>query len=400
MKNALFALALAGSLMLGAASAEAASVTISLFSPATGVSPGTPVTFGVGAQGFTNPTYALTDSFSGSSASANDIDASGYFSWTPTVSDAGSHQLTITASDTLGHTASANITITVISNALILGTPSITGPIGVGHTVTFSVSAPSFINPAFIVNDNYPGTNISSGDISGGTFSWTPPINQQGVHNITVYSYDAYGHSGSATETLTVTNPSLSILSYKSAGAVGAPFTFMLSANGFGGALTYAVSDQLSTTTTFIPGDIAANGAISWIPTTADIGPHVFTITASDASGNSASTIINFTITPASATTPISTVSPAVPITPTAPATPTPTANAYVFTKLLTIGSTGAGVTELQNELVAAGYLNATPTGYFGALTAAAVKKFQLAHGLAQVGYTGPATRAALNASH
>ena len=399
MKNALFALVLASSLVLSATSVEAASVSISPLS-SVGVSPGTTVSFAVGTQGFTNPTYAVSDSFSGSSASSGNLDAGGYFSWTPSINDAGSHQITVTASDTLGHTATGSITITVISNSVILGTPSITGPIGVGHAVTFTVAAPSFINPAFIVSDNYPGTNISSGNISSGTFSWTPPINQQGVHGITIYSYDAYGHSGSATQTLTVTNPSLSVLSNRSAGATGTPFTFTLAANGFGNSVTYAFSDQLSTTTTFVASDIAANGNVSWTPTTADIGPHVFTITATDAAGNTASAMINFTITAAAAAPATITTTPPAASPPASSAPSSPAASAYVFTKVLTIGSTGAGVTALQNQLIALGYLKASATGYFGALTAAAVRKFQAAHGLAQVGYTGPATRAALNAGN
>jgi hypothetical protein len=74
-------------------------------------------------------------------------------------------------------------------------------------------------------------------------------------------------------------------------------------------------------------------------------------------------------------------------------------AAAYNFTKNLTIGSAGADVTALQNLLIADGYLASAPTGYFGALTKAAVIKFQAAHTISpQSGYIGPLTRGALNA--
>jgi hypothetical protein len=58
----------------------------------------------------------------------------------------------------------------------------------------------------------------------------------------------------------------------------------------------------------------------------------------------------------------------------------------------------GEEVTQLQTILIAEGYLHIdAPTGYFGALTKAALKKWQKAHGIPPTGYAGPLTRAALN---
>ena len=68
------------------------------------------------------------------------------------------------------------------------------------------------------------------------------------------------------------------------------------------------------------------------------------------------------------------------------------TSSAYVFTKDLTVGSTGADVTALQNKL------GVTPaTGYFGAFTKAAVMAYQTSKGISATGFVGPLTRAALN---
>ena len=74
-------------------------------------------------------------------------------------------------------------------------------------------------------------------------------------------------------------------------------------------------------------------------------------------------------------------------------------ASAYNFTKTLSTGSTGQDVTQLQLILIVDGYLNiSTPTGYFGAATKAAVKKYQTANGITPVnGIVGPKTRAVLN---
>jgi peptidoglycan hydrolase-like protein with peptidoglycan-binding domain len=58
--------------------------------------------------------------------------------------------------------------------------------------------------------------------------------------------------------------------------------------------------------------------------------------------------------------------------------------------------STDGSVLHLQNFLVKSGYLTATPNGYFGQSTLAAVKKFQNANNISTTGRVGPSTRAAI----
>ena len=77
--------------------------------------------------------------------------------------------------------------------------------------------------------------------------------------------------------------------------------------------------------------------------------------------------------------------------------TPAPAANKFVFTRLLKMGMTSDDVKELQKRLTELGVYSGPITGKFGALTFAAVKKFQQVNGILQVGYVGPSTRAALN---
>ncbi|MBU1092217.1 peptidoglycan-binding protein [Patescibacteria group bacterium] len=68
------------------------------------------------------------------------------------------------------------------------------------------------------------------------------------------------------------------------------------------------------------------------------------------------------------------------------------------FTSFLTIGSIGDEVRRLQQKLKDLGYFNyPSITGYFGPVTAEAVKVFQSANGIEMVGYVGPKTRQALN---
>lgn len=59
------------------------------------------------------------------------------------------------------------------------------------------------------------------------------------------------------------------------------------------------------------------------------------------------------------------------------------------FVRSLSVGSTGADVSSLQAFLDAHGYLNVSPTGYYGPLTAAAVGKWQVASGVITAGHAG-----------
>lgn len=81
--------------------------------------------------------------------------------------------------------------------------------------------------------------------------------------------------------------------------------------------------------------------------------------------------------------------------------TTTSTTSTAVFTRDLTIGSTGADVSALQAILIANGKLMiAAPTGYFGAMTKAALASWQASVGITPAaGYFGPISKAYL-ASH
>lgn len=54
----------------------------------------------------------------------------------------------------------------------------------------------------------------------------------------------------------------------------------------------------------------------------------------------------------------------------------------YTFTSDLTVGSTGADVSALQNFLATKGFLTATARGYFGGLTKAALASYQTSKGI------------------
>ncbi|MEK7644480.1 MAG: peptidoglycan-binding protein, partial [Patescibacteria group bacterium] len=92
------------------------------------------------------------------------------------------------------------------------------------------------------------------------------------------------------------------------------------------------------------------------------------------------------------------------PVAPAAPAAPAdkPTVVAVSgsaqFTKRLGLNSRGADVVRLQKLLRQLGYFTyPSDTGTYGPATGAAVRKFQKANGISQVGVVGPATLKALN---
>jgi Putative peptidoglycan binding domain len=78
----------------------------------------------------------------------------------------------------------------------------------------------------------------------------------------------------------------------------------------------------------------------------------------------------------------------------------TTTSVSTTFTRNLTLGSRGADVSALQQLLINKGFLTAVsaPTGYFGALTRAALGRFQAANSISPAaGYFGPKTKAFVN---
>lgn len=62
------------------------------------------------------------------------------------------------------------------------------------------------------------------------------------------------------------------------------------------------------------------------------------------------------------------------------------------FSRVLSIGSSGADVTALQQLLAVLGYFDEVPTGYFGPITEDAVIMFQAEYGLDTDGVVGPIT--------
>jgi len=409
-------------------------VTISSPSPSTTVSPGTTVSFTISASGATSPIYGISDSFSGSSVSDNNISGSGNFNWTPNSNDVGTHILAISVADGLGNSSAIQQQI-VVSNSATVSINSINpgNAINIGEVATFNLTAPGFTNPTYSFKDSFSGSSLTSSNLSSdGSFRWVPAVGDMGNHVITVTANDTYGHTATNQVSFNVSSnvplASIDSLSPGSNVTVGQALNFLVNAYGFTDR-AYTVKDSF-TGSTVNQSSINSGGYFHWVPQSSDVGLHSIAVNVSDALGHNASVNTAVAVTSGTITTTgtLASLSSAQIQTVTAllqtlgasqtlinkvtvvlagggsvgstvaVATPaTSGASGYVFNTYLYEGLTSAQVTNLQTVLKQHGYFSGAATGYFGPLTKAAVIKFQAAKGLTQIGVVGPATRAALN---
>lgn len=402
--------------------ASAASVSITALTPGTAVTAKNALKFTLLPVGFSYPVYQLSDSFSGSTVSVNNIDPGGHFAWVPVLSDVGTHVLTITTNDSSGNTATITQTITVNpAPKVLIQNVSTNGNLPAGKALTFLVSQTGFTNPTYIVSDSFSGSSVSTSNLSSGLFSWVPDISQNGDHTITVYASDASGQSATATQFVRVgTGPTIGVqqLSPSTNVKLGQNVTFTVFASNFQ-PTSYSVQDSFQGGT-LTNASINTNGQFSWMPSGSDTGTHTLTIKGVvGAFGDSATTSLTLnvlgadglmpapaTLTQATSTTMLSALQAQLAAlmakmkgqTPAATTESTTDSTVQKFTLNLKPGSKGDEVLRLQNLLVSLGLLTNTPNGYYGVGTTAAIKKFQTEHGLEPLGSVGPGTRAALNA--
>lgn len=397
--------------------AFAASASITNLSPGTTVTAASLVSLTITPSGISYPTYRLQDSFGGSSASSNNIEPGGRFSWVPGASDAGTHVFTFTVAGS-DSSASVSQTITVLPPpSLTISAPSPGSVVLPGTQLTFQVSTSGFTNPRFMIGDKASYSSITPANIdSSGRFSWTPVISDNGDHEITIYVSDDAGHNSSRSVSVRVgagAGLAVMLLSPGASVAPGQLLTFTATPNGYS-PTGFSVLDSFPNSTVS-NSSINLSGQFSWVPAPSDVGTHILTITGVvGAFGDKASATQTITVTgpggasstPSAATSSDTTLaalqaklaaltgalaSAQAGSASVSPAAPT-------FTSYLKPGSRGDEVLALQKVLVSLGYLSATPNGNYGPATTAAVLAFQKARGLDALGVVGPATRAALNA--
>ena len=368
-------------------------VSIGSLSPGSSIDVGQTVFFSASASGFTNPQYSVTDSVMTSSLTPSAINSSGGFSWTPKSQDVGGHNITVIVSDSLGDSANSTVNINVGVATSTIQSLSPGSSVFPGQNVTFTVVPTGFTNPTYNVNDSFYGGSVGNSNINyNGNFSWTPNQNDVGAHNISITVSDSTGNSSTVWQQIIVSGTGLSIGSISPGTTItpGTTFAFIATTSGFTSQSYYSVSD-LFNGTSISNNNITSGGIFSWTPLLSDVGVHTITVSTLDNFGRSVRGSVVVTVNPTSvsaygvsAGASGGTVSGGSTV-------------AHTFLTNLNIGSTGADVTTLQTILSQKGFFSGPISGYFGALTAAAVKKFQTANGVSPLGNVGPATRAALN---
>jgi peptidoglycan hydrolase-like protein with peptidoglycan-binding domain len=382
--------------------------TVQGLTPGSTVVVNNPLTFSVAASGFTNPVFTVQDSFAGGTVSNGDINTAGYFSWTPTNSDVGTHSLIIYINDSSGHSGNVTLPITVTTPNIAVTSVSPSMMVLPNTVLTFTVAAAGFVNPSYTLSDSFSGTggtSITNADInSSGYFSWTPATNQSGSHLITIYATDSSGHSANTSITISVNSGvsvSLTAPSPNSTVTAGTPVSFQTYAYGFT-APAYSIQDSFSGTS-ISNADINSSGAVTWTPTSADIGTHTITVTATDIYSHNTTGQTTITVTGGNGVTTggttLSALQSQLTVAEAALAAAQPgSSSGSTFTSYLSPGITSSEVTQLQTVLTKQGLYSGPITGYYGTLTENAVIAFQAAHGISQLGVVGPSTRAALNA--
>jgi hypothetical protein len=133
--------------------------------PAATFTVGQPGSFQVTADGFPDPTFAVTG---GSLPTGLTLSSAGLLSGTPGGGDGGTHAVVITASNGVSLDASQAFTLTVLEAPTVTSPPAAT--FTVGQPGSFEVTADGFPHPTFTVTDGSLPTGVtlsSTGHLSG-----------------------------------------------------------------------------------------------------------------------------------------------------------------------------------------------------------------------------------------
>lgn len=255
-------------------------------------------------------------------ASATD----GTWNFTPPVGSPltnGNHAFTVTATDSAGNVSSTSNTFNIVVDTAAPTAPiviqafddvgPVTGALVNGQSTNDNqplLSGTAEANSIVSISDN--GVFLDTVTASAtGTWSYTPPVRNDGQHIFTATSTDAAGNvgavSGSFTLTIDTSTPVTPALSTVYDDVAGGVFNANLTNGQVTNDARPAISGtgEVGTTITILDGGtpigtvtVPAGGSWTFTPTTPlTAGLHTFTITATDAAGNVSTASAGFAIT-------------------------------------------------------------------------------------------------------
>ena len=152
---------------------------------------------------------------------------------------------------------------------------------------------------------------------------------------------------------------SIQSLSPGSSVAIGNELTFSLVPSTFSAAPTYSVSDTFSGGTV-TSSDVNSSGVFVWIPTQRDAGVHTITVTATDSTGETASTNVQISVSGGAPSLSIQSISPGTAVT--QGSTLTLTLSPINFTNpTYSISDSMTNSTVTNGDINSSGYFSWTP---------------------------------------
>ena len=232
-----------------------------------------------------NVVNTLTFSFDGTFPSGAAITDDGNFTWTPTESQVGSHDITVQVTDgSLTDSETLTVTVRDVNAPPVLNTID-DQTVNEFVELTFTATASDDDSLTFSFDGTVPSGAAITDD---GNFTWTPTESQDGDHTITVQVTDG---SLTDSETLTVTvnevnvAPVLSAIGDKGTSEL-VELTFTATASD-----TDVVDNVVNTLTFSFDGTsfplgaaITDDGNFTWTPTELQDGDHTITVQVTDGS--------------------------------------------------------------------------------------------------------------------
>ena len=231
-----------------------------------------------------NVVNTLTFSFDGTFPSGAAITDDGNFTWTPTESQVGSHDITVQVTDgSLTDSETLTVTVRDVNVAPVLNTID-DQTVNEFVELTFTATASDDDSLTFSFDGTFPSGAAITDD---GNFTWTPTELQDGDHTITVQVTDG---SLTDSETLTVTvnevnvAPVLNAIGDKGTSEL-VELTFTATASD-----TDVVDNVVNTLTFSFDGTFPSGAAITddgnftWTPTELQDGDHTITVQVTDGS--------------------------------------------------------------------------------------------------------------------